>query len=101
LIIAPGQSSIEEMIRNTKRGVYVTRFHYTHCPEPMQVIATGTTRDGTFLIENGEIVARLKNLRYTDSMIRVFANVDSLSKQQYLVKDGGLRYHVGPGYEDS
>ena len=87
LIIAPGQSSIEEMIRNTKRGVYVTRFHYTHCPEPMQVIATGTTRDGTFLIENGEIVARLKNLRYTDSMIRVFANVDSLSKQQYLVKD--------------
>ena len=87
LIIAPGNSSIEEMIKQTKRGVYVTRFHYTHCPEPMQIIATGTTRDGTFLIEDGEIVARLKNLRFTDSMLRVFANVDSLSQEQFLVKD--------------
>lgn len=87
LIIQPGESSLEEMIKNTKRGVYVTRFHYTHCPEPMEIIATGTTRDGTFLIENGEIVARLKNLRFTDSMIRVFANADSLSRQQFLVKD--------------
>ncbi len=87
MILLPGNSSEEEMIRSTKHGVYMTRFHYTHCPEPMQVVGTGTTRDGTFLIENGEIVARLKNLRYTESMIRTFSNVEALGREVRLTRD--------------
>src|SRR5207237_3518694 len=62
-VMATGESSIEAMIGHTGRGVLVTRFHYTHCPDPKRVIATGTTRDGTFLIEDGKIVGALKNLR--------------------------------------
>ena len=94
LLMLPGQSSLPEMIRNTKSGVYVTRFHYTHCPEPMRCVATGTTRDGTFLIRDGEIVARLKNLRFTESMIDAFAHVDALSSQQYLVKDWWFSFNM-------
>ena len=50
-----GESTIDEMIARVERGVWVTRFHYTHCPDPKRVIATGTTRDGTFLIEEGKV----------------------------------------------
>ena len=50
----------EELVRQMQRGVWVTRFHYTHCPDPKRVIATGTTRDGTFLVENGEVVAAVR-----------------------------------------
>lgn len=63
IVMSVGESSIEEMISNLERGVWVTRFHYTHCPDPKRVIATGTTRDGTFLIEQGKIMGALKNLR--------------------------------------
>ncbi len=87
MILEGGDSDRDEMIKKTKRGILVTRFHYTHCPEPMRVIATGTTRDGTFLIENGEITRRLKNLRFTESMIRAFANVEAISRDTRLTRD--------------
>jgi predicted Zn-dependent protease len=51
------------MIEHVRLGVLVTRFHYTHCPDGKRVIATGTTRDGTFLIRDGAIAGALKNLR--------------------------------------
>jgi PmbA protein len=63
VVMPTGTASIEEMISHVRRGVWVTRFHYTHCPDPKHVIATGTTRDGTFLIEEGRVVGALKNLR--------------------------------------
>jgi PmbA protein len=63
IVMPGGTSSIQEMIAHVKRGVLVTRFHYTHCPDPKRAIATGTTRDGTFLIEDGRLVGALKNLR--------------------------------------
>ncbi|MDP3486589.1 MAG: TldD/PmbA family protein [Bacillota bacterium] len=87
MVMAPGDSSLEEMIKNTKRGIYITRFHYTHCPEPVQVIMTGTTRDGTYYIEDGQIKYPVKNLRLTDSVLRVFSNVSLISSEQKLQRD--------------
>lgn len=63
IVMPTGTSTVEEMIGKVARGVWVTRFHYTHCPDPKRVIATGTTRDGTFLIREGRVVGALKNLR--------------------------------------
>ncbi|MGI6643977.1 MAG: TldD/PmbA family protein [Bacillota bacterium] len=87
MFMAHGDSTRDEMIKSMKRGLLVTRFHYTHCPEPSRVVATGTTRDGTFLIEDGEIAARVKNLRFTESMIDAFARVEAISKTQRLTRD--------------
>lgn len=80
MFMQPGDSSMEEMIAATKRGVLVTRFHYTNFIHPVQVIMTGMTRDGTFLIENGKITKPLKNMRFTDSVLRILSNVDMISK---------------------
>ena len=87
MVMAGGDSSLEEMIKNTKRGIYITRFHYTHCPEPMEVIMTGTTRDGTYYIENGEIKHPIKNLRMTDSVLRVLSHISMLSADRKLQRD--------------
>ncbi len=57
------------MIKSTKRGLWVTRFHYTRPVHPLKVVITGMTRDGTFLIENGEIAYPVKNLRFTQSYL--------------------------------
>ena len=87
MFMARGDSSVEKMIKSTERGILVTRFHYTHCPEPMRVVATGTTRDGTFLIQDGEICARVRNLRFTESMLDAFSNVEAISRDSRIVKD--------------
>lgn len=87
MFMATGDSSRDEMIASTKRGLLVTRFHYTHCPEPVRVVATGTTRDGTFLIEDGRIVTRVKNLRFTESMVEALGRVDAISRTARITRD--------------
>ncbi len=87
MFMATGDSSVQEMIASTKKGILVTRFHYTHCPEPMKVVATGTTRDGTFLIEDGKISARVRNLRFTESMLDAFSRVEAISADSRVIRD--------------
>ncbi|MDP2232414.1 MAG: TldD/PmbA family protein [Actinomycetota bacterium] len=67
LEMAPGTATIDELIASVKRGVYVTRFHYVNVEDPVPVLLTGMTRDGTFLIEDGHLTRPLKNLRFTQS----------------------------------
>ncbi|MDK9700604.1 MAG: TldD/PmbA family protein [bacterium] len=83
LILQPGNSSTEEMIASTKRGLLVTKLHYVNILNPMTLTLTGMTRDGLFLIEDGKVVKGLKNFRFTESVLHVLNNVEALSKQLY------------------
>ncbi|MBI3597231.1 MAG: TldD/PmbA family protein, partial [Nitrospirae bacterium] len=49
LMLAGGDSSVNEMIAGTDRGLLITHFHYTNILEPMTLMITGMTRDGVFL----------------------------------------------------
>lgn len=80
VIMPVGDSRLEGMIKNVRRGVLVTRFHYTHCPDGKRVIATGTTRDGTFLIEEGEIVGALKNLRLEMGVLDLLSSIQEVGE---------------------
>ncbi len=87
----PGETSLEEMIQGTERGLYVTRFHYTRPVEPKKVVITGMTRDGTFLIEKGEIAYPVKNLRFTQSYLKALNHLVLIgSVPRLLVGMGGL-----------
>ncbi|HEX9984777.1 MAG TPA: TldD/PmbA family protein [Thermoanaerobaculia bacterium] len=86
LAMAGGTSTREEMLRSTKLGIWVTRFNYVNgLLEPKTALMTGTTRDGTFLVRDGEVVARLPNLRWTQSMVEAFANIESLSAERHNI----------------
>ncbi|MHA2296551.1 MAG: TldD/PmbA family protein [Candidatus Hodarchaeales archaeon] len=80
VFIREGDSSIDEMIKETRNGILVTHFHYQNTVNPVKGILTGLTRDGTWLIKNGEIVSPLKTLRYTDALPRFLSNIDLLGK---------------------
>jgi PmbA protein len=83
LTMTGGSSSREEMIASTNLGIWVTRFNYVNgLLEPKTALMTGTTRDGTFLIRNGKVAARLPNLRWTQSMVEAFSNIESLSRER-------------------
>lgn len=78
-----GESTREEMIASTKLGIWVTRFNYVNgLLEPRTALMTGTTRDGTFLIRDGKVAARLPNLRWTQSMVEAFSNIESMSRER-------------------
>lgn len=87
LVMAGGSSSVAEMVRQTTRGLLVTRLHYTHAPDPKRLVATGMTRDGTFLIERGEIVTAVKDLRFTQALPEAFAAIDLLAARLKLQRD--------------
>jgi predicted Zn-dependent protease len=87
--IAPGDATLEEMIASTERGLYVTRFHYTRPAEPTKVIITGMTRDGTFLIEKGEIAYPVKNLRFTQSYLEALNHVDVIGSEPRMLSGMG------------
>jgi predicted Zn-dependent protease len=80
LFMEGGEASLAEMLAGTRRGLLLTRFHYTHCPDPKRVVMTGTTRDGTFLIENGEIVGAVRDLRLTQSVPELFEGIELLGR---------------------
>ncbi|MEO8380098.1 MAG: metallopeptidase TldD-related protein [Acidobacteriota bacterium] len=86
MAMAGGTSSRDEMIASTKLGIWVTRFNYVNgLLEPKSALMTGTTRDGTFLIRDGKVAARLPNLRWTQSMVEAFSNIESLSRERRIV----------------
>ena len=80
LVLMPGDSSLEKMIKSTQKGILVTQLHYTNLVEPMKLVLTGMTRNGTFLIENGQVTRGIKNMRFTESIVKTLSNVEMISK---------------------
>ena len=66
------------MIASTRRGLLVTRFWSLRPVDQRTILYTGLTRDGTFLIERGEITRAVKNLLFNDSPVFMLNNLDAL-----------------------
>ncbi len=91
IIIAGGTTTTEEMIKSTKRGLLITRFWYIRSVDRMRDLYTGTTRDGTFLVEDGAIKGPVKNLRFNDSAVGLLSRVTAVGRPQ-LVSNWGMSY---------
>jgi predicted Zn-dependent protease len=79
IVIAGGKTCLEDMVRATANGILVTRLWYIRETEPFQKSMTGMTRDGTFLIRDGEIASGIRNMRFNVSVIDLLKNVEALS----------------------
>ncbi len=87
MAMAPGDTPKKDMIKSVARGVWVTRFWYTRAVHPLKLLITGMTRDGTFLIENGEVTQSLKNFRFTTSYLDALNHVRAISRETKLFQD--------------
>jgi len=76
-----GESRLEDMIAGTEQGLYVTRFWYTRTVHPREAVMTGMTRDGTFLIEHGELTTPVRNLRFTQSYVEALAGTEAVGQE--------------------
>jgi predicted Zn-dependent protease len=87
LFMVPGEIGLEDMIASTERGLLVTRFHYTNIVHPVESTITGMTRDGTFLIEDGEVAHPVKNLRFTQSIIEALSGTETIGRDTELASE--------------
>ena len=86
LFMAPVDSSLDDMIQSTKQGLYITRFWYTRLVHPRDCMVTGMTRDGVFMVKDGEIAYPVKNLRFTQSYVGALAGVETIGHDTRLLK---------------
>ncbi len=87
LFLEPGDASLEDMVHSTKRGLLVTRFHYSNIVHPTEAVITGMTRDGTWLIEDGELKHPVKNFRFTQSIIDALRDVELVGRDTELASE--------------
>jgi predicted Zn-dependent protease len=85
--------SIEDMVKQTRRGLLVTFFWYIRGvpAENQPLLNTGMTRDGLFLIENGEIVGPVQNFRWNMSPLVGYNNLTLVGKPMPI--------HMGESYD--
>jgi predicted Zn-dependent protease len=85
LFMGAGRASKESLLRGIERGIWVTRFHYVNVMDPRATVITGMTRDGTFLVENGQIVRPIRNLRFTEEILGALARVSGVAGDPLLL----------------
>ena len=85
LFMQVGKSSLQDLIGHTEKGIYITRFFYTRLAHSKGCVMTGMTRDGTFLIEKGQITRPIKDLRFTQSYVEALAGVEHIGSESKLI----------------
>jgi predicted Zn-dependent protease len=70
-----GSASLESMIASTKRGLLLTCLWYIRVVDPQTLLLTGLTRDGVYLVEEGEVVGAVNNFRYNESPVGMLSRV--------------------------
>lgn len=84
LFMAPGSVPKAELAAGIKRGIWITRFWYVRIVQPKASVITGMTREGTFLIEDGVITRPVKDLRFTESILKALDGTQALSSSTKL-----------------
>jgi predicted Zn-dependent protease len=67
LMMTGGSAGLADMIAGTERGLLLTTLWYIRTVDPTVLLLTGLTRDGVYLIEDGEVTAAVNNFRFNES----------------------------------
>ena len=89
---------MDELAAPIERGIYITRLWYLNVVHERSALLTGVSREGTFLVEDGRIVRPLRDVRFTDSVLRILAATEALTSAQRLVSEAefyGTRFASG------
>ncbi|WP_432096825.1 metallopeptidase TldD-related protein [Streptomyces sp. bgisy100] len=77
-----GEQSLEEMVARTRRGLLLTCLWYIREVDPATLLLTGLTRDGVYLVENGEVVGEVNNFRFNESPVDLLSRVTEAGRTE-------------------
>ncbi|BBJ44726.1 metallopeptidase TldD-related protein [Streptomyces antimycoticus] len=79
---AGGTRSLAEMVASTERGLLLTCLWYIREVDPATLLLTGLTRDGVYLVENGEVVGEVNNFRFNESPVDLLARATEAGRTE-------------------
>ncbi|GFH35336.1 metallopeptidase TldD-related protein [Streptomyces pacificus] len=74
--------SLEEMVASTGRGLLLTCLWYIREVDPATLLLTGLTRDGVYLVENGEVTGEVNNFRFNESPVDLLARAQEAGRTE-------------------
>ena len=90
VLLGGGAADEAELAAPIERGIYVTRLWYVNVVHERDTILTGTTRDGTYLIEDGRVTRPLRDVRFTDSALGLLQRTEALTSAVELASEPEL-----------
>ncbi|SNQ46934.1 putative Zn-dependent protease-like protein [Frankia canadensis] len=73
-----GTASLDEMIASTRRGLLLTSLWYIRDVDPETLLLTGLTRDGVYLVDNGEVAGAVNNFRFNESPVDLLGRIGEI-----------------------
>jgi predicted Zn-dependent protease len=79
IMSGPGDGrSLEDMVASTERGLLLTCLWYIREVDPQTLLLTGLTRDGVYMVENGEVVGEVNNFRFNESPVDLLGRLTEI-----------------------
>jgi predicted Zn-dependent protease len=76
ILDVPGaEASLDDMVASTGRGLLLTSLWYIREVDPQTLLLTGLTRDGVYLVENGEVTGAVNNFRFNESPVAMLGRI--------------------------
>ena len=75
LVDGGGTATTDQMVASTERGLLLTCFWYIRVVDPQNLLLTGLTRDGVYLIEGGEVTGAVTNFRWNESPVDLLGRI--------------------------
>ncbi|GAA2784420.1 metallopeptidase TldD-related protein [Kitasatospora sp. CM 4170] len=77
--------TLDEMIARTERGLLLTCLWYIREVDPATLLLTGLTRDGVYLVENGEVVGAVNNFRFNESPVELLGRITEVGRTEHCL----------------
>lgn len=91
LLDGGGERSLDEMVAaTTGRALLLTCLWYIREVDPATLLLTGLTRDGVYLVEDGEVVGEVNNFRFNESPVDLLSRaVEAGRTEKTLPREWG------------
>lgn len=80
LVMDGDGTSLDEMVASTERGLLLTCLWYIRTVDPQTLLQTGLTRDGVYLVENGEVTGAVTNFRFNESPVGLLPRITEVGR---------------------
>lgn len=78
----PSAPSLDDLVAGTRRGLLLTCLWYIREVDPATLLLTGLTRDGVYLVEDGEITGSVNNFRFNESPVDLLGRIAEVGATQ-------------------
>ncbi len=80
LAVDGAAGSLDTLVGDTERGLLLTCLWYIRVVDPQTLLLTGLTRDGVYLVEDGEVTGAVNNFRFNESPVALLDRIAGVSQ---------------------